>query len=248
MKNLMGKPIGETLKEGRQRQHLSISECAKRTRISAHYLEALEEERWERLPSESHRIGFLRLYATFLGVYSDEMTQNYRQATTPPPDTQSLPELPRVAPKRSPERSLNPGTMTWQRLSLVLILALVSLWGFYHGLRRYWPDRHVDLSWLRFKHESPRLVTAKREIPVQRVRAKAEADSWLRVMDRNQLVFEGILPAGAVKEWSGPGPFKIKVANINAVSIYWNEQSVDIKALAHGHVADVKLPPDADKR
>ena len=42
---------GELLKQGRLRQRLSIAECAKRTHIAPRYLEALEEERWETLPS-----------------------------------------------------------------------------------------------------------------------------------------------------------------------------------------------------
>src|SRR5438105_27452 len=76
---------GELLKQGRLRQRLSIAECAKRTHIAPRYLEALEEERWEMLPSESHRLGFLRLYSRFLGVSAEEVLTLYRQKTAPKP-------------------------------------------------------------------------------------------------------------------------------------------------------------------
>jgi cytoskeletal protein RodZ len=251
----MNKAIGETLRDGRLKQRLSIAECAKRTHISARFLEALEEERWTVLPSESHRIGFLRLYARFLGVYSEDVMELYRtsqQAATPIEKTS---ETPRVAPHRAAPRG---GSFTWQTLSLLAILGLIAFWGFYHGLRRYMPEQHMDLSFLKFKPKSgismapssttptPRLITSttKREIPVQRIRAKAEADSWLRVADNHQLIFEGILPAGAEKVWSGPGPFSIKVGNTNALSLFWNDQPVDIKSAARGHVADLRLPPE----
>src|SRR3981081_1846326 len=72
---------GELLKQGRLRQRLSIAECAKRTHISSQYLEALEDERWETLPSESHRLGFLRSYSRFLGVSADDVLNLYRQKT-----------------------------------------------------------------------------------------------------------------------------------------------------------------------
>jgi transcriptional regulator with XRE-family HTH domain len=246
MNTTMGKPIGETLREGRLRQRLSISECAKRIHVSAHYLESLEEERWNDLPSESHRLGFLRLYARFLGVYSDEMVQLYHQGKQAPPAEKTV-QTPPATPIRSPEKSSwRWSTVTWQRLSLVVILGILTLWGIYHGFRRYGSDQHVDLSWLRFRPHNSRLVTPRRDIPVQHVRAKADADSWLRVADNHRLIFEGILPAGAVKEWSGPGPFRIKIGNVNAVSFYWNDQPVDIKAVAHGHVAELRLPPSTD--
>src|ERR1700733_4559262 len=74
---------GELLKQGRLRQRLSIAECAKRTHIASRYLEALEDEHWETLPSESHRLGFLRLYSRFLGVSIQDVLNFYRQKTAP---------------------------------------------------------------------------------------------------------------------------------------------------------------------
>jgi hypothetical protein len=95
----------------------------------------------------------------------------------------------------------------------------------------------MDLSWLRIRPRAPRLVVPKQDNAVQRIRAKAEADSWLRVSDSQQLLFEGILPAGITKEWSGPGPFRIKVGNVNSVSLQWNDQPLDIIGMARGNVA-----------
>jgi cytoskeleton protein RodZ len=239
----MGKSIGEILREGRLHQRLSVAECAKRTHISPRYIEALEEERWSDLPSESHRMGFLRLYARFLGVYSEDMIQTYHQ-TQQPAQIDKPVQLPK------PPRAKSVSNVTWPRLSFLLVLALGALWGLYHGVRHYRPAS-VDLSWLKVRNPghatapaTSRLVTPRREIQVQHVRARADADSWLRVVDNNQLIFEGILPAGAVKEWSGPGPFRIKVGNVNSVAIYWNEQPVNVKAATRGNVADLRLPPE----
>src|SRR5215470_2570647 len=124
----MGKSIGETLREGRLHQRLSIAECAKRTHISPRYLEALEEERWGELPSESHRMGFLRLYARFLGVYSEEMIQQYRHVKQGPAEQKHM-DVPKVAPARPPEKALRRwNSVTWQRLILVIIFGMVFSW------------------------------------------------------------------------------------------------------------------------
>src|SRR5690349_13870680 len=112
MNTAMGKSIGETLREGRMKQRLSVAECAKRTHISPRYIEALEEERWDSLPSESHRMGFLSLYAKFLGVYSDDLVQTYKQGKQPAPapgndqTPQPIKEPPKVAPPRPPEKTV----------------------------------------------------------------------------------------------------------------------------------------------
>jgi cytoskeleton protein RodZ len=254
----MGKTIGETLRDGRNKQRLTISECAKRTHIASRYLEALEEEKWDVLPSESHRMGFLSLYAKFLGVYSDDLVQSYKQSKQAPVsgDQSAAPEPSRVAPPRPPEKTVKRMTnVTWPTLSLIAIIGLIGAWGLYHGVRHYQGSAHdVDLSWLKSKprrleprtpveNREPRLTAPTRSVPVQHLRVRADADSWLRVADNRQLIFEGILPAGAVKEWSGPGPFRIKLGNVNAMSVYWNDQPVDTKATARGHVADLQLPP-----
>ena len=88
-----------------------------------------------------------------------------------------------------------------------------------------------------------RLVVPKSSITTQKVRLKAEADSWLRVTSRNQLLFEGILPAGAVKDWSGPGPFQFKIGNVHALALYWNDQPVDILTGARGQINTIRIPP-----
>jgi len=239
----MGKTVGEALKDGRMRQRLAIAECAKRTHISPQYLEALEEERWADLPSESHRIGFLRLYARFLGVPAEELVQLYRKAQQIPV-TEHHPEPARVAAPALPEKTVQRFSMvSWQRLCLLGIVALIVAWGVYHALGHFRSEPRVNLSWLRFRPHASRLVADKHGLPVQRIRVTAQADSWLRVVDNHELVFEGILPAGAVKEWSGPGPFLIKAGNVTAVAMYWNDQPVDLKSAAHGNVAELSLPP-----
>src|SRR5438132_6175453 len=101
---------GELLKQGRLRQRLSIAECAKRTHIAPRYIEALEDDRWKALPSESHRLGFLKLYSRFLGVSTEQVLRLYRQKPAPessarggtPAESRSKgsPELPARAKSR----------------------------------------------------------------------------------------------------------------------------------------------------
>jgi hypothetical protein len=73
--------IGTSLREARLRQQLDFPELEYRTKIRAKYLRALEDERFELLPSSTYVKGFLRSYADQLGLdgqlYVDEFNSRY---------------------------------------------------------------------------------------------------------------------------------------------------------------------------
>lgn len=60
--------LGERLSQARQTRDISITDASERLRIRSNYLEALESGEWEPLPEEVYVMGFLRQYASLLGV------------------------------------------------------------------------------------------------------------------------------------------------------------------------------------
>ena len=60
--------IGARLREARMRQGLEIADCAAATRIRERYLVAIEDGRYESLPDPAYVNGFVRAYASHLGV------------------------------------------------------------------------------------------------------------------------------------------------------------------------------------
>jgi cytoskeleton protein RodZ len=233
--------VGELLKQGRLKQRLSIAECAKRTHISPRYLEALEEERWDALPSESHRLGFLRLYSRFLGVPAEELLVLYRSDKKEPiPEAPSTPAR-AAGPSASASARWTPGTLP--QIILLGVIVLGVAWFVYHAIDKQLPSSIGErVTWRRERPEQPRLVAPKQSSTVQKIRVHAEADSWLRVTENNELLFEGILPGGATKEWSGNGPFNMRLGNVRAISIFWNDQPVDILTGARNGMNTLTLP------
>ncbi len=59
--------IGRILREGRVARGLEIGDIARRTCISAHYLKAMEEGRFNHIPHVFDR-GYLKIYAHFLDM------------------------------------------------------------------------------------------------------------------------------------------------------------------------------------
>jgi cytoskeletal protein RodZ len=110
--------IGETLREARMRQRINIEELEQSTKIRAKYLRALEDERFELLPSHTYIKGFLRSYADYLGLdgqlYVDEYNSRYVIGEDDAPlSTRRVP----AARRRRSER----------RESSVVLLALTSI-------------------------------------------------------------------------------------------------------------------------
>jgi cytoskeletal protein RodZ len=66
-------------KDVRENKGLSVGEAAAALKIREGYLEAIESEDYSRLPEPVYAIGFIRCYATFLGVDGDEAVGQYRQ-------------------------------------------------------------------------------------------------------------------------------------------------------------------------
>lgn len=68
---------GALLKKTREELNLSIEEVETKTSITRQYIEGLEEERNEAFPGEPYMVGFLKNYADFLGLKSDDVLKLY---------------------------------------------------------------------------------------------------------------------------------------------------------------------------
>ena len=69
--------IGTTLREARERRHLTHDDVEAETKIRAKYVRALEEEEFALLPSGTYVKGFLRTYADFLGLDGQIFVDEY---------------------------------------------------------------------------------------------------------------------------------------------------------------------------
>ena len=70
--------VGADLQAARDRLGWGIADVAASLRIRAPYLSALEQGRLGDLPGPAYAVGFLRTYATLLGLDADEMARRFR--------------------------------------------------------------------------------------------------------------------------------------------------------------------------
>ena len=74
--------FGDHLKREREMRGVSLDEICAATRISTRFLEALENEEWERLPGGVFNRGFVRAVARFLGLDEEGFVAEYALAVS----------------------------------------------------------------------------------------------------------------------------------------------------------------------
>lgn len=77
---MSGSGFGERLKRERELRGVSRDEVCAGTRITARYLEALENEQWEILPGGVFNRGFVRGVARFVGLDEEDLLAEYDAA------------------------------------------------------------------------------------------------------------------------------------------------------------------------
>jgi cytoskeleton protein RodZ len=75
----MDSGVGTILREARNRRNVELSEVEAATRIRLRYLRAIESEEWDVLPGGVYTRGFIRTYASFLGLDGDRLAEDYRE-------------------------------------------------------------------------------------------------------------------------------------------------------------------------
>ena len=120
-------PLGEYLKQAREKKRLSLEQIASQTRIQEHHLQALESEDFANLPAKVFAKGFVRSYAKALGLDEEEALQCFLETSGTFYERSQLEEpLPHVQVKleAAPRQNMN-----WKLVfGLIAIIAAGAVW------------------------------------------------------------------------------------------------------------------------
>jgi cytoskeletal protein RodZ len=120
--------FGEHLRREREMRGISLDEICSATRIGNRFLEALENEQWDKLPGGVFNRGFVRAVAHHLGLDEESLLAEYSLAT----GDRGGPSSSMVRPSPMPEsRGL------WLTWILIFIVAGGLVLGGIYGWRKY---------------------------------------------------------------------------------------------------------------
>lgn len=114
--------VGNKLREARGRRKLSLQDVEEATKIRGRYLQAIEDDDWEALPSETYARAFIRTYAALVGLDGDRLAEEQRQAQGAARPGE---RLPRVDPKPQRVARTRRRRQVPPRLVTAVVLALV---------------------------------------------------------------------------------------------------------------------------
>jgi len=126
--------LGQLLRETREAKGLTLADVERATRIRLGYLEALEAEQFDRLPGNVYARGFLRNYAQFLGLHSEEILASYEDlGGVHPPGKPAISKLRIDDQVAVPLHEARSARLAWAVIVLLLVTAL--------GLGGWWVYR-----------------------------------------------------------------------------------------------------------
>jgi cytoskeletal protein RodZ len=229
--------FGEYLRNLREERGIALEEIAQRTRIAVSNLEFLEKDRYELLPPRVFVKGFIRSYATELGLDQEDLLARFDSFTK----QGELPDYEEEHPlfqQPPPLRSFIGGTVFTTVLTAAGVLALGILlitgftrlfyWGDNTGgavpkVTTVGPSSHrAPISSLpegdsvhstAFR-EPPRAQAGRKVLEI-----KALANAWVRVESDNSPAEELIMAPGDVQIFTAKESFQLQTGNAGGIRL-----------------------------
>ncbi|MCA3300748.1 MAG: helix-turn-helix domain-containing protein [Roseomonas sp.] len=242
--------VGEELREARNALGVSLEDAATQLRINKRYLQALEEGRVKDLPGAAYAVGFVRSYATALGLDPDEAVRRFRDVSGTA--VRQSGEL--VFPEPVPRRGIPTGVLA--ALGLALAMGGYIAWYQWSGRGERVVDavpplpprleRAVDAVAGRetpaapvaetpaLPPPSPPPATAPRPTPPidpdkPRVVIRAKGESWVQIRDNaaNRVITDRVLRAGETIEIPNRPGFVLTTGRAESLDILLDGREVD---------------------
>lgn len=235
------KDIGTNLNQIRVAHNISLDTVSQQTLISQRLLKAIEAGDATELPEAFYIQALVRKYAQAIGAED----VNFDILNNSPTATNSVPKHHRQYWFNFQLRSLH-------LYLLYIMLVIVSVTGITTLVERpvIVNQASVDNPVLapEAKSKTPSQVSQSKAAP-QFVSQSSNSETvsvginlqercWLKVMVDNRVAFEGVLPAGTKRQWSGKKQVTIRAGNAGGVAISFNNQQQKVLG-APGQVEEV---------
>ena len=244
---------GEILRAEREKKGLSIKDVEQATSIRSLYLTAIEQANYFVIPGEVYVKGFMRNYASFLGLNPQEILDMYRQTQNTPspgveqPVSNPSSHQPSTTQKVKENRERTSSSLKWIAIILLFAIGAAGYWWFSTNTPN--PAPNLD------KSAKPSPVVPSQPIqqlpvtpqpppqtkPIVLI-AKFIDECWTQVFVDGKEVYEGIPKVGETLTWEGQKTVVIRLGNASGADITYNGQP-QAKLGAKGEVIEKTFLP-----
>jgi cytoskeleton protein RodZ len=203
--------VGTILREARNRRKVELSEVEAATRIRFRYLRAIEDEEWDVLPGGVYTRGFVRTYASFLGLDGERLVGDYRESVEPWHRSGTAPQL--QPESGGPSGGRRGAAVAVMAVIAVIAVAVIAIVAIPSGNGGGVPANH--------RHEVARKAKPQAATPTPStrpgvtVKLTASAEVWACLLnDKGKALVNGlILEAGAEEGPFHSGSFTVSFGN-----------------------------------
>ncbi len=246
--------FGASFKKAREAKGISLDEIARKTRISARFLKAIEEEEFQRLPGGIFNRGFVRAFAENVGLDPDQAVADYERLARAGEPVET-PAAPLGAAPRRIERHLYPVAIG----ALVLLIVI-----FYIATRDSAkraettspPAANVsepaptppqpaapETASAAPEIETPPPVSAPAEALALELEMEARETTWIKVTTDGRSVVPGeILEPGMTRKFSAQTAIHIVIGNAGGLTLRINDKPLKPSGKS-GQVREFTITP-----
>lgn len=232
--------FGERLKRERELREVSWQELTSATRIGPKFLEALENEDWEKLPGGVFNRGFVRSIARYLGLDEEVLLGEYDLAHgVPAPSPNGQPPVQESSPPK-----WKPAVVV---LGALLLLAAIVVSGFYlwkyfearHGAKQTAATIHSPATGHASSQPSASVIATSAQFPPSQPGSPANADigpldllvtakapTHLLVLADGRVAFYDEIHVGERHHFGAEDNFEVTAADCGAVLLEMNGQAM----------------------
>jgi Helix-turn-helix domain/RodZ C-terminal domain len=236
--------FGEELKREREIRGISLKEIADDTKISKRFLEALERNDHKTLPAPVFTRGFVRQYARYLGLNSEDMVNRYNYAAAGDDRIEKSAHLERLVTPPTPEVPVRKGIPPWYAridrnvyitIAIVIALTLVGWWAY--RLKQQRSGEQADARPVVVASTSaaqpqppPPPAQSTTNPDILRLTLDVSDDSWVTLEADGKTVISDELRAGEHHTYEAKDRFRFKTIG-NAAGVVVTLNDVRVPAL-----------------
>jgi cytoskeleton protein RodZ len=245
--------VGEELASARAALGLSIADIAQQLKFAARQIEAMEQERFEDLPSGTFARGMVRSYARLLKLDAEQLVGRMAARVTVPDNAEAVASIRRPIPITDNSRRAN---LIYAALSLAILgvsAAVVIQWqrersdaarlSFVPAARMAEapaePQRLAVATPVELNASNPAAAPGAEAgspatpLPMapdkRRIVLKFDGKSWVEIRGRDgRILISQLNPAGSEQTVEGRPPFSLVIGNAQYVRLSYEDRQIDL--------------------
>jgi len=225
--------IGAYLKQLREEQKTSVAQVAQALKTKLEVIQALEANEFDKLPAPTYVKGYLRSYASYLGINPDELLAEYNKKF-PKGSKQVIilqgEQFPRFGIDLNIKKIFTPKLFVGIGVGIIAIAAILFM-SFYISHIKHTTIKTEPAKQAPSQEEKPvkieKAQKAEPKEPTQKqqttalpssittpitLSANPSEDAWVRILVDNKKIFEGVLKKNDKENWTAQNEIKIRAA------------------------------------